>query len=288
MFKLAPTLAVLFLYTQAALAQTFNLTVQISDNQLTNLKDLGYNLCIAKKVNQNYTVVWSGNQSYLSNNIFEWEESYQVFGTNTFQNGALVNVATNQVDIAFNQTSILSKEGVMEPATGSIAPGPFFVDNQLGDIHIGVNALLGGSFLPIYVSPEVVQSINTLQPITTVMAWFALSQNTSTMFFQSETQGIEVVYDGTTTAIISYSGPDGLGTWADGPLPPDSSSSVSSGPTVSSTHPHPSPSSTSSAIPAGPTQVRFGQCGGTGWTGPTVCAAGTTCQVLNQFFSQCI
>jgi endo-1,4-beta-xylanase len=32
----------------------------------------------------------------------------------------------------------------------------------------------------------------------------------------------------------------------------------------------------------------FGQCGGIGWTGATTCVAGTTCQVLNPYFSQCL
>ncbi|KAJ7066705.1 endoglucanase [Mycena amicta] len=32
----------------------------------------------------------------------------------------------------------------------------------------------------------------------------------------------------------------------------------------------------------------FGQCGGTGYTGDTVCAAGTVCTVLNAFFFQCL
>ncbi|KAE9394126.1 glycoside hydrolase family 7 protein [Gymnopus androsaceus JB14] len=36
------------------------------------------------------------------------------------------------------------------------------------------------------------------------------------------------------------------------------------------------------------TQTVFGQCGGIGWTGPTVCAAGSTCEVNNAYFSQCL
>ncbi|TCD71242.1 Endochitinase 1 [Steccherinum ochraceum] len=32
----------------------------------------------------------------------------------------------------------------------------------------------------------------------------------------------------------------------------------------------------------------YGQCGGIGWTGSTTCAAGSTCTVLNDYYSQCI
>ncbi|KAG8820111.1 hypothetical protein FRC17_010245 [Serendipita sp. 399] len=45
------------------------------------------------------------------------------------------------------------------------------------------------------------------------------------------------------------------------------------------------PSSTSSAN--GSTQTLYGQCGGQGWTGPTVCASGT-CKASSQYYSQCL
>ncbi|KAF3910850.1 hypothetical protein ABW20_dc0105713 [Dactylellina cionopaga] len=32
----------------------------------------------------------------------------------------------------------------------------------------------------------------------------------------------------------------------------------------------------------------FAQCGGSGWTGPTTCVAGWTCQSSNEFYSQCV
>ncbi|KAJ7169606.1 hypothetical protein C8R46DRAFT_1217285 [Mycena filopes] len=59
-----------------------------------------------------------------------------------------------------------------------------------------------------------------------------------------------------------------------------SSSTVKSTTTVSSTTSSP-PTSTGTAS-------AFGQCGGTGWTGPTVCVSGFTCVVQNAFFSQCV
>lgn len=38
----------------------------------------------------------------------------------------------------------------------------------------------------------------------------------------------------------------------------------------------------------GATQTLYGQCGGSGWTGPTACASGATCKVLNPYYSQCL
>jgi len=45
---------------------------------------------------------------------------------------------------------------------------------------------------------------------------------------------------------------------------------------------------TSAAPSSGPTAPKYGQCGGQGWTGATVCAAGSTCKVSNQYYSQCL
>jgi hypothetical protein len=40
--------------------------------------------------------------------------------------------------------------------------------------------------------------------------------------------------------------------------------------------------------PAGPLVPKYGQCGGNGWTGATQCASGSTCQKLNDWYSQCL
>ncbi|KAK1764488.1 glycosyl hydrolase family 61-domain-containing protein [Phialemonium atrogriseum] len=38
----------------------------------------------------------------------------------------------------------------------------------------------------------------------------------------------------------------------------------------------------------GPAQTRYGQCGGSGWTGPSACAQGSSCSVLNDYYYQCL
>ncbi|KFY21962.1 hypothetical protein V493_06949 [Pseudogymnoascus sp. VKM F-4281 (FW-2241)] len=49
------------------------------------------------------------------------------------------------------------------------------------------------------------------------------------------------------------------------------------------------PTSTANPTPTqGPTVPKWGQCGGIGYTGPTQCAAGSTCRVNNQWYSQCL
>lgn len=42
------------------------------------------------------------------------------------------------------------------------------------------------------------------------------------------------------------------------------------------------------APPPGNEQVRWGQCGGQGWTGPTRCQSPWTCTFVNDWYSQCL
>lgn len=48
-----------------------------------------------------------------------------------------------------------------------------------------------------------------------------------------------------------------------------------------------SPTTTSGSGGTGGTAPKYGQCGGQDWKGATTCVTGTTCQVLNQYYSQC-
>lgn len=45
---------------------------------------------------------------------------------------------------------------------------------------------------------------------------------------------------------------------------------------------------TSTSSASGPAQTHWGQCGGTGWSGPTTCQSPYTCQALNPYYSQCL
>ncbi len=42
------------------------------------------------------------------------------------------------------------------------------------------------------------------------------------------------------------------------------------------------------AAPVGGAQTKYGQCGGSGWSGPTACASGSSCTVLNAYYAQCV
>ncbi|KDR74837.1 hypothetical protein GALMADRAFT_141167 [Galerina marginata CBS 339.88] len=68
---------------------------------------------------------------------------------------------------------------------------------------------------------------------------------------------------------------------------PPGSASGSATPTGPVTTPTPTRPTTTTPTP-GPTQAKYGQCGGTGYTGPTVCATGSKCTYSNPYYSQCL
>ncbi|KAI0633776.1 hypothetical protein C8Q77DRAFT_1057829 [Trametes polyzona] len=169
---------------------TFNLSVTIDTGILPTLVQAGYKLCIAKKVNGAYTVVWQGS-NILVNNQFSWTAQYQVFGSIPFKSGALF--------------------GIMNPATG--APdnsGQFKVQNNYGLINLGVNSYVNGSYAPSYVSTNpVVSGPTTLQPIETVLVWFDTQVTTSTMILQASSQAIEVDFTSIPSHTLLFKAPDG-------------------------------------------------------------------------------
>ncbi|KAJ2916112.1 hypothetical protein MD484_g4293, partial [Candolleomyces efflorescens] len=60
-------------------------------------------------------------------------------------------------------------------------------------------------------------------------------------------------------------------------------------PTVTPTQP--APTSTAAPVPsapAGPTVPQYGQCGGSGYSGPTLCSSGQSCVKVNDWYSQCL
>jgi endoglucanase len=88
-----------------------------------------------------------------------------------------------------------------------------------------------------------------------------------------------VCYDN--VALATDTTPVGLTTG--GSVPPTTSTTSAKSSTTSA-----KTSTTSTTSSSGGTAPEYGQCGGIGWTGPTACVSGTTCNVLNAYYSQCL
>ncbi|KAF7712597.1 Mannan endo-1,4-beta-mannosidase [Penicillium ucsense] len=86
--------------------------------------------------------------------------------------------------------------------------------------------------------------------------------------------------------VITVDGPSPLGSWKQG-----STGSSGSGSSTTTTTTQTKPTTTTTSASSGSTgslAAQFGQCGGQGWTGPTACVSPYTCQVQNQYYSQCL
>ncbi|KAJ7456023.1 hypothetical protein B0H11DRAFT_1611182, partial [Mycena galericulata] len=183
---------------------TFTLIVNVDNEQVTRLKKAGYSLCISKKVNNVYCVVWQ-SMSFSATNTIKWTESYRTFASRSFTEGALVRAETEEVPIAFGQTAILDRDGVMRDATGGKTGSSFYVDNEWQPCNIGVSGEINGQFRPAFVNPQ--QTIfgkQGLAPIVSVMVFFDKILETGMMFMRVPSSTCEVLYVGNSTETVYY------------------------------------------------------------------------------------
>ncbi|KAJ7068797.1 hypothetical protein C8F01DRAFT_1051200 [Mycena amicta] len=199
-------------------ANTFTLQVNVASDQVQLLKNAGYSLCISKKVNGSYCVVWQGT-GFNAHNTFRWTEEYRVFACNQFKTGALVEASCEPVDIQFGQTAILDETGTMLPAQGPVTGESFAVTNLYQPVNFAVNQYIGSSWSPIYVDKTLTvigdDPSETFTPIVSVLVWFSKSLTTSSMFTTASSSSIEAVYRGQVTQTVSYddTGVNGNGMW---------------------------------------------------------------------------
>lgn len=172
--------------------------IDIDPDTLEDLKNNEYKLCFAKKVASTYNVVWQSYDSYLVSNQFQWTPQYQLFGSNTFQDGLTVRVSTNLVNIGLNQVSVLDSSGVLlPPASGGLVTA-ITMNNKYGLIHPGLNQLSTGIdgqaiSTSIYVAPDAVEPGDIqLTPEDVVLVWFEQDIETSTMFSVAQTNAVEI------------------------------------------------------------------------------------------------
>lgn len=180
-------------------ASSKKVTVKLTPDCLSQLKENGYKLCFAKKVgNFDYNVVWQSYDRYLENNSFSWVPQYSVFGSNSFRNGAAVEISCNPVQIGLGETATLNKSGIFNPAVTGGSVTAITIDNEYGSIHLGVNQLsvgLSGDQIstPIFVTEKTaITGTIELTPVERFLVWFQQNIETGTMFSMVPSSAIEV------------------------------------------------------------------------------------------------
>jgi hypothetical protein len=191
----------------------YTLTIEIGNRIFHWLKDNGFNLCICKKVDDMYNVVWHGG-GFFPENHYEWTQEFAVFGSDQYKVKTPVEVSTEVQDIARGQTCVLDKDGAMHPATGEPNPrANLVVEVQYtGDnMHIGVSQSLSvdgkKSQLPTFLSRSAsVLGVTVLDPsrLVSVLMFFDKTLKTG-MIFEGDIPGaFQFEYHGQTSAVICY------------------------------------------------------------------------------------
>ena len=186
-----------------------SIIVKLESESLEALKNAGYSLCFAKKVNDEYDVVWQSSTKYLSKTTFSWKPEYEVFGTNTYETSVKVEADTNVVGVELGQQCTLDKHGIMGNAVSGTNPTSITILNEYGPIHSGINQLciINGeeNSTPIYVSKQDrTKGEIILTPKEKVMVWFEANVETSTIFEDAKTMAIEIDLTNKEEQTISY------------------------------------------------------------------------------------
>ena len=169
---------------------TKKVLIQIAPADYELLKAANYMMCFARKVNDTYDVVWQAYGDYFTINPFTWLPTYQLFATNSFNAGAVVNVETNTVDIGLGQQATLDSAGVIGPAANGGPSDSITLVNNYGPVCPGLIGVATGpdgiqQQQPMFVEPGAIElGVDTLTPVDVVLVWFQQNIATGTMLSQ--------------------------------------------------------------------------------------------------------
>ena len=163
------------------------LNVEIDQEDIETLQEEGLNLNISIKVNDVFNVVWFSTPDYLLTNTYQWSPIFEVYGSNTFELGATVEIDTNSLNIELGQEVILNSDGVLETSMQSAPADSISFVNEFGLVYPGMSQQIVPpdgmeSILPSFVSPDILElETELLTPTNEVMLWFG-EMETSTIF----------------------------------------------------------------------------------------------------------
>lgn len=191
-------------------------TIEIDVGDLGTLKAGSYSLCIAKKVEGGYGVVWDASRQFIHTNRISWKSEFELFGAHRFVDGIGVTPGTNRQPVRLGEQCVLDANGRLGRASPGGPATEITLVNQYGPIHAGLSQLLDGigggqRMLPIHVAPRASAMGQVgLTPTDSVLVWFEQNISTATMFSKPRPKAVEIDLSRTNAATLLYRN----GTWS--------------------------------------------------------------------------
>ncbi|KZV94437.1 hypothetical protein EXIGLDRAFT_834969 [Exidia glandulosa HHB12029] len=187
---------------------TYKLDVFVTDAWPYELKQAVYSLCIAKKVNSSYSVVWTAMQDYEFYNEFRWEDSYKLGTIQMFEDGKnLVKMAAGKKQpVTFGQTVVRDHKGILNVATGAPSGKPSFtLQNEGGPTFPIVDQLFNNEFKTSWsASLGMIYGYVSLELRPKVLIFFQKGMKTGDMFATIPGAVCEIDFTGVTEKAVSF------------------------------------------------------------------------------------
>jgi len=177
------------------------------------------NLCIAKKVNDAYTVIFASGsvvpkdpnvvQQMSNTTTFVWKDKYRVYYAAKYAAGLMVSSSSNHEGIAYGQTVAYTPQKGMSPATGQAnTSGQFQVTGSPGgSFRVAVEVESGGAWVPVFVDPDSHGSdpTTTLIPKHDYALYWSNSTETGSMLAKTLTPNYNTSYaEGQNSKALRY------------------------------------------------------------------------------------
>ena len=198
----------------SAAAAKKTVTVEIATNDIKTLRENGYALCVAKKVEgaayAEYDVVWQAYGRYFASNEFSWTPQFQVFGSIRFMPPQSVEINTQLADMRLGEQITLENNATFNRPTVGGDPTALNLINKYGPLNFGIRQSFTSidgntAFGPMFVTPDrKAEGTFSLKPVDKVLIWFEQNVNPSTVFMGARARAIELDLTGTDRAICRY------------------------------------------------------------------------------------
>lgn len=181
----------------------FSLHININPCEIPGLINSGYRLCVARKVGNDYTIVWKAIRNICMTNVFHFSSDFEVFGQRSCRSGSHVSCAES-VPTAGGQKIVLGSHGKFRSEYGSISnKGLTLVSNQHVLTYFGMSCYdyQSKSKLPMFLQkhPTCYGFSACLFPTKVLKVWFQREVSSGTILTMTENSYEVDLSDGSKT-----------------------------------------------------------------------------------------